>query len=69
YKWFRNNQRIVLNTHLFLMEYVALLNPNSEGRRVQFFPYETVLKLNLWEESKELLKQAHQVCTKLRNEN
>ena len=67
YNWFRNKQRIILNTHLFLMEFVTLLNPNSEGRRVQFFPYETILKLNPWDESKALLKHAHQVCSKLIN--
>lgn len=60
YHWYRHNQKILLNTHLFLMEYQATLIPNPEGRQVKFYPYETLLTLNLWEESKELIMRTHQ---------
>jgi 8-oxo-dGTP pyrophosphatase MutT (NUDIX family) len=65
YHWYRHNQKILLDTHLFIMEYQATLIPNPEGRQVKFYPYEVLLTLNLWEESKELIIKAHQKCSKL----
>ena len=65
YQWYRHNRKILLDTHLFIMEYQATLITNPEGRQVKFYPYEALLTLNLWEESKELIKKAHQKCTKL----
>lgn len=66
YHWYRHNQKILLNTHLFIMEYQATLIPNNpEGRQVKFYPYEALLTINLWEESKEFIKKAHQICSKL----
>jgi 8-oxo-dGTP pyrophosphatase MutT (NUDIX family) len=65
YHWYRHNQKILLNTRLYLMEYQITTNPNPEGRKVRFYPYETLLALNLWDESKDLIKKAHQFCMKM----
>jgi 8-oxo-dGTP pyrophosphatase MutT (NUDIX family) len=63
YHWYRNSQKILLDTCLFLMEYEATAVSNPEGRQVQFFLYEVLLKLNLWDESKEIIKKAHRILT------
>lgn len=60
--WIRNNQKITLNTHLFIMEYLQTLVNNPEGRQVRFFPYEAILKLQLWEESKVIIQKADRYC-------
>jgi 8-oxo-dGTP pyrophosphatase MutT (NUDIX family) len=65
YYWYRNNQKILLDTRLFLMEYEATALPNPEDRRVQFFPYEVLLKLNLWDESKEIIEKAQRILTNM----
>lgn len=62
YYWNRNNQKISLNTHLFIMEYLQTQVINPEGRAVKFFRYEEILKLHLWDESKEIIKKAHEIC-------
>jgi 8-oxo-dGTP pyrophosphatase MutT (NUDIX family) len=59
YYWYRYHQKIMLNTRVFLMKYQLTVNPDPEGRQVQFFPYDTILTLNLWQESQKLIKQAH----------
>jgi 8-oxo-dGTP pyrophosphatase MutT (NUDIX family) len=68
YHWYRHNQKILLNTHLYLMEYQTTFKPNPEGRQVRFYPYETLLTLNLWDESKNLIKKAHQLCREISKE-
>lgn len=61
YTWYRNHQRITINTSLFLMEYVATVVLHPEGREVRFFNYDAIVSLNIWEESKEFLRKAHQM--------
>jgi 8-oxo-dGTP pyrophosphatase MutT (NUDIX family) len=65
YHWYRNNQKIMLNTQLFLMKYQLTIAPNPEGRQVCFFQYEDLLTLNLWDESKQIIQKAYQLMVKI----
>ena len=59
YNWFRNQQKISLDTHMFLMKYLMTVEDSPEGRKVAFFQYEQIQNLDLWEESKYFLSKAH----------
>ncbi len=61
YCWYRDNRKTIIDTHIFLMQYLKTLQTNPEGRRVNFFSYEVILTLNLWEESREFMKKAHRL--------
>lgn len=65
YSWYRDNRKTHIDTHLFLMKYMKTLCMNPEGRQVDFFSYETILNLNLWEESREFMAKAHRVVAEL----
>lgn len=58
YIWYRNNQKILIETHLYLMKYVKTVATNPEGRQVGFFDYEQTKALNMWEESRSFLEKA-----------
>jgi 8-oxo-dGTP pyrophosphatase MutT (NUDIX family) len=62
YFWYRNHRKIILNTHLYLMEYLETVTPNPEGRLVRFYTFEEMMSLNLWEESKAIVAKAHEIC-------
>jgi 8-oxo-dGTP diphosphatase len=59
YFWYRDNRKIIIDTHLFLMEYHKTVAVNPEGRQVDFFKLEEILALNVWEESKSFIEKAH----------
>lgn len=65
YNWFRDNRKTLIDTHLFLMQYLNTLCLNPEGRQVDFFSYEAILSLNLWEESREFMTKAHRVVSEI----
>jgi 8-oxo-dGTP pyrophosphatase MutT (NUDIX family) len=58
--WVRGAREVPISTRIFLMDYRQTVRLNPENRRVGFFPYEEVLKLNLWEETKVFFQKAHQ---------
>lgn len=60
YDWYRNRQWIVIDTALYLMRYIDTVTQNPEGRQVAFFSYEQVEQLNLWDETREIIKQVNQ---------
>lgn len=61
YTWLRDQQRITIDTHLYMMEYLETSIINPEGREVCFFSFDEIETLITWEESKEFLKKAHQL--------
>jgi 8-oxo-dGTP pyrophosphatase MutT (NUDIX family) len=65
YSWYRDNRKTIIDTHLFLMQYLKTFCINPEGRRVDFFSYEDILNLNLWEESREFMAKAQQMIVGL----
>ncbi|NLW45872.1 MAG: NUDIX domain-containing protein [Firmicutes bacterium] len=58
YRWYRNDQKILINTSLYLMKYLQTITINPEGRLVNFFTVEETIDLNLWDESREFLQKA-----------
>jgi 8-oxo-dGTP pyrophosphatase MutT (NUDIX family) len=62
YFWYRNRRKVILNTHLYLMEYLGVVTPNPEGRQVRFYTYEEIRELNLWDESKVIIEKADTIC-------
>lgn len=58
YPWYRNSQKILINTSLYLMKYLQTIAINPEGRLVKFYTFEETLDLNLWDESREFLQKA-----------
>lgn len=66
YSWYRDNRKTIIDTHLFLMQYQDTLTSNPEGRQVNFFSYEEILNLNLWEESREFMEKARRMVSELR---
>ncbi|HEY8462910.1 MAG TPA: NUDIX domain-containing protein [Bacillota bacterium] len=64
--WFRYHQKVTLNTRFFIMEYLKTLVLNPEGRLVKFYRYDELFELCLWEESKAIIKKAHQICQGLK---
>jgi 8-oxo-dGTP pyrophosphatase MutT (NUDIX family) len=62
YFWYRNHRKIIINTHIYLMEYLAVVTSDPEGRMVSFYTYEEVRELNLWEESKVIMEKADKIC-------
>jgi 8-oxo-dGTP pyrophosphatase MutT (NUDIX family) len=59
YFWYRENKKTLIDTRIFLMEYIRTLAINPEGRLVKFFSFDEVLALNIWEESKFFLEKVH----------
>lgn len=57
YYWYRGKQKITIETNLYLMCYQKTVTTKPEGRQVQFFSLNQILKLNIWEESREFLKE------------
>lgn len=66
YPWYRGNQKIVIDTFLFLMRYVRTIEINPEGRQVEFFTFNRALELNIWEESRVFLQKVHEFSGKVR---
>lgn len=60
YYWYRFNQKVMIETNLYLMKYLKTIITEPEGRQVQFFSFEQVMTLNIWEESREFLKRANE---------
>lgn len=58
--WVRGGREFPISTRIFLMNYRQTVRLNPENRRVGFFSYEEVLKLDLWEETKVFFQKAHQ---------
>jgi 8-oxo-dGTP pyrophosphatase MutT (NUDIX family) len=65
YSWYRDNRKTIIDTHLFLMQYLKTFCKNPEGRQVDFFSYEAILNLNLWEESRDFMAKAHSLVNEL----
>lgn len=66
YIWYRSNQKILIETHLYLMKYIKTVATNPEGRQVCFFDFEQTKSLNMWNESRTFLKKANQVAESLK---
>lgn len=60
YTWYRDYQKLLIKTHLYLMKYVTTVTTNPEGRQVGFFSFEGTKTLNMWKESREFLEKAYQ---------
>ncbi|HEX3047825.1 MAG TPA: NUDIX hydrolase [Bacillota bacterium] len=58
--WLRGGREVPISTRIFLMKYGQTVRHNPENRRVGFFSYEEVLKLDLWDETKAFFQKAHQ---------
>jgi len=58
YFWYRDRTKIIINTKLFLMEFLQSVTVNPEGRQVKFFLFDDILVLNIWKESRIFLKKA-----------
>lgn len=61
YFWYRDNKKLIIDTNLFLMEFIKTVEVNPEGRRVKFFGLAEILTLNIWEESKAFIEKAQQL--------
>lgn len=61
YTWYRDYQKLLIKTHLYLMKYVTTVAANPEGRQVGFFSFEGTKTLNMWKESREFLEKAYQI--------
>ena len=61
YFWYRDNKKLIIDTNLFLMEFLKTVEVNPEGRRVKFFSLDEILALNIWEESKAFIEKAQQL--------
>ncbi len=62
YIWYRSNQKIMIETHLYLMKYVNTVTVNPEGRQVVFFCFEETNNLNMWQESRSFLEKAREAA-------
>ena len=62
YLWLRNNQRLNIETELYLMSYLKTLTENPEGRLVKFFSFEEIMDLIIWEESREFIEKANKIA-------
>ncbi len=60
YLWYRSNQKILIETHLYLMKYLKTVAINPEGRQVGFFDYKQAESLNMWDESRAFLEKAYE---------
>lgn len=58
YTWFRERQKVCIDTVLFLMRFREVVEVNPEGRQVQFFTFKQIEELNLWDETRDFLKKA-----------
>lgn len=61
YVWYREFQKLLIKTHLYLMEHVNTFATNPEGRQVDFFSFEQTKALNMWAESREFIEKAYQL--------
>jgi 8-oxo-dGTP pyrophosphatase MutT (NUDIX family) len=59
YFWTHDKTRFLVITSIYLMKFQKTVLNNPEGRHVQFFPYERLMSLNLWEESRAFFKKAN----------
>lgn len=59
YNWYRDNKRILIDTHIFLMNYIKTLHQNPEGRQVGYFNLQEIKNMNLWEESRAFIEKAY----------
>lgn len=57
YSWEHEGQVVKVRTSLFLMEYEATIGVSPEGRRVDFFNWEALKTLKLWQETREVMAQ------------
>jgi len=58
YQWWRETGLVLIETSLFLMEFVETLQLNPEGRKVGFFSTLEILELELWDESHRFFQLA-----------
>lgn len=63
YVWRRENQKIRIETYLYLMRYLKKVAANPEGRQVGFFDYEQLKNLKMWDESRTILKKAFELLS------
>jgi 8-oxo-dGTP pyrophosphatase MutT (NUDIX family) len=68
YYWYRSNQKVIIETNLYLMRYLKTVTTEPEGRKVQFYDYNQVLALNIWDESREFIIKAHEQVQAFLNE-
>lgn len=61
YVWYRNGQKVLIETYLYLMKYEKTVTVDPEGRQVQFFNFKQTRALNMWEESRKFLEKANQL--------
>ena len=59
YDWNCDDQKTVIDTCLFLMQFREILFEHPEGRRVFFFTIDQIHTLNLWEESRSFFEKNH----------
>ncbi len=60
YHWQKETGLVVIETTLFLMEYLETLRLNPEGRQVGFFSSSEIMNLKLWDESRRFFKLAEE---------
>jgi 8-oxo-dGTP pyrophosphatase MutT (NUDIX family) len=60
YNWYRDNKRILIDTHIYLMKFSEIITQNPEGRQVKYFGFKEIMKMNLWEESRTFIEKAYQ---------
>jgi len=60
YNWYRENKKILIDTHIFLMKYIETIHHNPEGRQVKYFSLDEILNMNIWEESRAFIEKAYQ---------
>ena len=61
YFWNREDRKLLIRTHLYLMKYDKTIATNPEGRKVSFFNFEETKSLNMWIESRGFLEKAYQI--------
>ncbi len=61
YIWYRETQKLLIKTHLYLMQYINTVAINPEGRQVGFFSFEGTNTLNMWTESRKFLEKTYQL--------
>lgn len=63
YCWTHFGMPTLIITTFFLMEHQQTISLNPEGRTVGFFEYQDLIKLNLWDETRRFMQQAHRIAT------
>jgi 8-oxo-dGTP pyrophosphatase MutT (NUDIX family) len=66
YFWDRGGWKQQIVTKIYLMRFLeALAGESPEGRRLEFYRFEEIMKLNIWEETRRFFEKADRAAREL----